>query len=62
MSQDEIPDSTRRAVIKSAAAALGVGAVGTASGHPGSYEKEGSSSAGDNNETFPLDGDRKSVV
>ena len=56
MPQDSIPDSTRRAVIKSAAAALGVGAAGTASGHPGSYEKEGSSSASDNNETFPLDG------
>ena len=55
MSRDELPDSRRRAVIKSAAAALGVGAVGTASGHPGSYEKEGSSSADDNSETFPLD-------
>lgn len=54
MPQDSIPDCTRRAVLESIGAALGVGAVGTASGHPGSYEKGHTGASGD--ASFPLDG------
>jgi hypothetical protein len=52
---DEIPESTRRAVLRGAAGALGIGAVGTAAGHPGSYEKDGSKIDGDPGDRFHLD-------
>ncbi|MFT4884824.1 MAG: hypothetical protein ACI8U4_002342, partial [Natronomonas sp.] len=51
---DELPESTRRAVLQSTVAALGVGAVGTAAGHPGSFDKSGSSASA-SNDGFPLD-------
>ena len=54
MAQDPVPDSTRRAVLKSVGAALGVGAVGSAAGHPGGYDK-GTSVDGTGGEPFGLD-------
>ena len=55
MSKDSLPDSTRRAVLQSIGAALGVGAVGSAAGHPGGYEKGNSNIDGDPGERFRLD-------
>ena len=55
MSQDSLPDSTRRTVLKTIGAALGVGTVGSAAGHPGGYEKEGSNIDGDPGDRFRLD-------
>ena len=49
MADDSILDKTRRAVLKSAVAALGVGGAGAASGHPGLFgrEKGGAAPEGD---------------
>jgi hypothetical protein len=55
MVQDSLPGNTRRAVLRSVGAALGVGAVGTVAGHPGGNEKGGSKSDGDPGQRFALD-------
>jgi hypothetical protein len=55
MVQDSLPDSTRRAVLKSMGAALGVGAAGSAAGHPGEYGKEGKSADEVDGQRFALD-------
>ncbi len=55
MSQDELPDSTRRAVLKSIGASLAVGAAGGAAAHPGGDDKQGSNIDGEPGERFRLD-------
>ncbi|PSP77382.1 hypothetical protein BRC88_13780 [Halobacteriales archaeon QS_4_69_225] len=54
MPQDEIPDSTRRAVLKSIGASVAVGAAGSAAAHPGGDSKS-SNVDGEPGERFRLD-------
>lgn len=56
MSDDHRFDRTRRAVLKAAVSALGVGAVASAAGHPGGYDKGGSTTTHrEHTEPFSLD-------
>jgi len=55
MSRDSLPESTRRAVLRSLGAAVGVGAAGTAAGHPGGEKSRDGSIDGPGGEAFELD-------
>jgi len=55
MPQESFTEQTRRAVLQSVAATLGVGAVGSAAGHPGADDKSRSNIDGDPGERFALD-------
>lgn len=48
-------ERTRRAVLRAAASALGIGAAGTSSGYPGEHDADGGSVDGSDDEPFGLD-------